>query len=242
MQNHSTAFAEIVNRRRSCRLFDTEFTLPEGVVKSCLEKAILSPNSSNMQLWEFYRIKSKAAKKEVARICLGQKGGASASEIVIFVARADLWKKRQQVHLKNLANIFGNSESKTAKKAFHYYEKLMPLFYDNSFPFFKDIFKKFYIWNITRKKPFVQDLYSKHIPVVVHKSVALAAQTFMLAISAEGFDSVPMEGFDSKLLKKFLNLPKGAEITMAVAVGKGKKEGIQGERFRIAYEEVVFEI
>ena len=39
----------------------------------------------------------------------------------------------------------------------------------------------------------------------MHKSVGLAAQTFMLSIAAEGYDSCPMEGFDSKKLKSFLS-------------------------------------
>ena len=242
MQNYSSAFAEIVTRRRACRLFDTEITIPNEVIKSCLEKAILSPNSSNMQLWEFYRIKTAEMKKEVARICLNQGGARTASEIIIFVARPDLWKKRQAVHLKKLEEVYGAADNKGAKKAFQYYNEMMPLFYDNRFPFFKDIFKRIYLWNRTRKKPFVRDILSKQIPIVVHKSVALAAQTFMLAISAEGFDSLPMEGFDSIPLKKLLNLPKEAQITMAIGVGKGKKEGIHGDRFRIPYEEVVFEV
>ena len=76
--------------------------------------------------------------------------------------------------------------------------------------------------------------------VIVHKSCALAAQTFMLSISAEGFDSCPLEGFDSKEVKKLLNLPTGAEINMVVAVGKGTEEGIYNERLRVPFEEVVF--
>lgn len=242
MKNHSAVFAEIVNHRRSYRLFDTDFEFPEGVIKNCLEKAILAPNSSNMQLWEFYRIRSKEVKKEVARICLNQGGARTASEIIIFVARADLWKERQAIHVNRLKEFYKDGEGKGAKKAFYYYEKMMPLFYDSSFPFFKDIFKKVFIWNKTRKRPFVRDILSKQIPIVVHKSVALAAQNFMMAIAAEGFDSLPMEGFDSKPLKKILNLPKGAQITMAIGVGKGIKEGLHGERFRLPYEEVVFEI
>lgn len=87
----------------------------------------------------------------------------------------------------------------------------------------------------------MQDVYSKFIPVVVQKSTALAAQTFMLSIAAEGYDSLPMEGLDSKRMKKFLQLPNGAQINMAIAVGKGLKEGIKGERFRLPYDAVVFE-
>jgi nitroreductase len=76
--------------------------------------------------------------------------------------------------------------------------------------------------------------------VSVHKSCALAAQTFMLSIAAEGFESCPMEGFDKLRVRKALNLPRGAEINMIISVGKGTEAGIWGQRFRIPYEEVVF--
>jgi nitroreductase len=78
--------------------------------------------------------------------------------------------------------------------------------------------------------------------IVVHKSAALACQTFMLSMKAEGFDSCPMEGFDSIRVKEFLKLPKGAEICMIISVGTAKPQGIYGRRVRIPKEEVIFEL
>jgi len=75
--------------------------------------------------------------------------------------------------------------------------------------------------------------------IVVHKSCALAAQTFMLSIAAEGFETCPMEGFDQVRARKALGLPRGAEISMIISVGKGTEKGIWGERLRIPYDEVV---
>lgn len=244
MKNHSEIFEQIVEKRRSYREFDSEFTIPDEVVRKSLERAIKAPNSSNMQLWEFYRIKSKKALAEVAKICLNQSGAKSASEIVVFVARPDLWKERQKAHLKRLEQsptkdvrnkLFNNSE-------YSYYKDVMSMFYDSSSPCLRDFFKRIYVWNKRRKGPFMTDIYSKHIPIVVQKSTALAAQTFMLSISAEGFDSLPMEGLDAISMKKFLKLPNNAHINMAVAIGKGKPEGVRGDRYRLPYEEVVFDI
>jgi len=244
MKKHADIFNEIVNNRRSYRLFDTEFLLPKEVVQRSLERAIKSPNSSNMQLWEFYRVKSKQAVEEVAKICLDQRGAKTASEIVVFVARPDLWKKRQKFHLeridKSQINI-DNTRLFTSSER-NYYQKLMPIFYNTSFSFIKDIYKSVFVWFKSINKPFIQDVYSKFIPLVVHKSTALAAQTFMLSITAEGYASVPMEGLDSKRMKKFLKLPKGAQINMAIAVGRGMDEGLRGERIRLPYNEVVFDV
>jgi len=242
--SNSEIFDTIVERRRSYREFDTAFHLPEDVVRKSLKRAIKAPNSSNMQLWEFYRIKSKKSREKAAEICLGQTGAQTASEIVVFVARPDLWKERQKVHLKRLEKsptkdvrnkLDNNSE-------FSYYNDVMRMFYDSSFSLFRDFFKKIYVWNKRRKGPFMTDIYSNHIPIVAQKSAGLAAQTFMLSISAEGYDSLPMEGLDAKRMKQFLKLPKTALINMAIAVGKGNPEGLRGERFRLAYDEVVFDI
>jgi nitroreductase len=90
------------------------------------------------------------------------------------------------------------------------------------------------------RKPFMRLSGKADQRITVHKSCALAAQTFMLSISAEGFESCPMEGFDQKRVKKALNLPRGAEINMIISVGKGTEEGIWGPRFRVPYDEVVF--
>ena len=47
---------EVLNYRRSVRVFDREKQLDPEKVKHCLELATLAPNSSNMQLWELYQV------------------------------------------------------------------------------------------------------------------------------------------------------------------------------------------
>jgi nitroreductase len=89
-------------------------------------------------------------------------------------------------------------------------------------------------------KPFMRMNGKADQRVVAHKSCALAAQTFMLSITAEGYDTCPMEGTDTIRIRKLLNLPYGAEINMVVAVGKGTADGIYNERMRLPFEEVVY--
>ena len=68
------------------------------------------------------------------------------------------------------------------------------------------------------------------------------SQNFMMSMAAQGYDTCPMEGFDSKKLKQILNLPAAAEINMVISCGIRKPDGIYGERFRIPFEEVYFEL
>jgi nitroreductase len=43
------------------------------IVKRCTEQAVLAPNSSNIQLWEFYQITSKALITKIAPLFLTAK-------------------------------------------------------------------------------------------------------------------------------------------------------------------------
>jgi nitroreductase len=77
---------------------------------------------------------------------------------------------------------------------------------------------------------------------VGHKSTALAAQNFMVSMAAQGYDTCPMEGFDSKRIKRTLNLPSAAQISMVIGCGIRKPEGVYGKRFRIPFDQVYREL
>ena len=90
------------------------------------------------------------------------------------------------------------------------------------------------------KKVTYREVKAGDLRVVGHKSCALAAQTFMLSMSAIGYDTCPMEGFDSVRLKSLLKLPKDAEISMVIGCGIRQKDGVYGNRFRIPFNEIYF--
>jgi len=74
--------------------------------------------------------------------------------------------------------------------------------------------------------------------VITHKSVALAAENFMLSMAEYGYDTCPMEGSDTNRVKKILKLPRKAEITMIIGCGIRAENGIYSERFRVPFEDV----
>jgi nitroreductase len=237
---YAKEFQAIIEHRRSNRTFDPAIDVPEEVIKHSLERAILSPNSSNMQLWEFYWIHSEEEKKKFIPLCLNQSAAKTAKEMVVFVTRKDLWKKRAQWNMDRIRETTTGEPTKLEKGGLDYYGKVMPLLYRNDIFGFLTFIRRAICFFAGIRKPFMRFGGKADQRVTVHKSCALAAQTFMLSIAAEGFESCPMEGFDQKRVKKALNLPRGAEINMIISVGKGTQEGIWGPRFRVPYEEVVF--
>jgi nitroreductase len=71
------------------------------------------------------------------------------------------------------------------------------------------------------------------LQMVSIKSVALACENFMLAISAQGFSSCPMEGIDECRVKRLLKLALGTRVAMVIAVGEGDGErGTWGPQVR----------
>ncbi len=74
------------------------------------------------------------------------------------------------------------------------------------------------------------------------KSAALAAENFMLALRAHGFDSCPMEGFDAVRVRKLLKLPTDAEIVMVVGAGERAPDGVYYPQMRFERERFVFEV
>ena len=193
-----------------------------------------------MQLWEFYWIHSEAEKERYFEFCLHQSAARTAQELIVFVTRQDHWKKRAAWNKNNVVNSIGDTPpNKMQARGLKYYGQLMPLVYRNDLLGLSTLLRRTICFFAGLRKPFMRLGGKADQRVMVHKSCALAAQTFMLSIAAEGFDTCPMEGFDQKRVKRALQLPRGAEINMIIAVGKGTPDGIYGERLRVPYQEVV---
>jgi nitroreductase len=232
---------EIINYRRSVRHYKDE-PLNSDKVKHCIELATLAPNSSNMQLWEFYHVIDTTILKKLSVACLNQGAATTAQQMVVFVTRQDLYRKRAAKMLGlETQNILKNSpEVKQAKRIKTwklYYGKVMPFLYMSFFGFL-GIVRKIFVNIIGLFRPIVYQVSENDMRVVVHKTCALAAQTFMLAMANENYDTCPMEGFDSKKVKGILKLPYGADINMVVSCGIRDENGVWGDRMRVPFDEV----
>ncbi|WP_010506330.1 nitroreductase family protein [Komagataeibacter europaeus] len=56
------------------------------------------------------------------------------------------------------------------------------------------------------------------------RSAGLAAQTLMLAATAMGYQSCPMDGFDYDAVGRLINLPADHVVAMFVVIGKGTEQ------------------
>ncbi len=236
------SLADILHHRRAVRHFSTQ-PLNSDQVRACLKLAQLAPSSSNMQLYRFEHITDKTLLAQLAEACLNQRAAVTAQQMVVFVVRQDLHRQRAQaVAAFERDNIRRHSppdkQAGRLKKSAAYYSKLMPFLYARAFGLL-GVLRKLIAHSIGLTRPITVNVSEADLRIVAHKSCGLAAQTFMLAMAEQGCDTCPIEGLDSRMVKRLLKLPRGAEINMIVACGiRETDKGIWGERFRLPFEDV----
>ncbi|MBC8047065.1 MAG: nitroreductase family protein [Fimbriimonadaceae bacterium] len=246
MIDSAQLFDAIVRERRSVRIYDQENDFDGDIVQRSLERAVLAPNSSNMQLWEFYRIIDPIKRNQIAKYCMNQNAARTARELVVVVVRKDKWRERAKFmfnyHKKRIGNKTKTEYTKRDKRNLNYFGKLMPMYYFSDWFGIWAWIRKILVFSASFFRPVIWQVGNSDLRVVSHKSAALAAQTFMLSMHAEGYHTCPMEGFDSWKVRRCMQLPYAAEINMIIACGKGKPEGIYTERIRVDNKEIIFSI
>jgi len=232
------AFRKVVENRRSVRVYDGS-PVPEAIIRDCLELALLAPNSSNLQPWEFYWVRSPDKKVKLVELCFSQNAARTAAELIVAVARID----NIHLHRKQMLKVMDAKGLPIPKALKDYYGKLVPLVYAKG-PF--SILAPFK-WAVLTLAGFFQivprePLGKGGLQLWAAKSTALACENLMLAFSSHGYDTCPMEGLDSKRVKQLLSLPSSAVIVMGISVGKRKAEGIYGPRIRFPSSQFIKEI
>ena len=234
--------SEAIEYRRSVRKY-LDTGLDEEKVKNCIRNATLAPNSSNMQLWEFYHVTDNETLKKLSKACFDQNAAKTAVNMVVFVARRDKWRERAKYNLDFLEDMFDKQEKegmdveRRRKVSRRYYKKLMPTIYTD-FLGIVGYYKKILSFFIGLFRPIYREVLFSDLRVVTHKSVALAAENFMLSMAEIGYDTCPMEGSDTTRVKKILKLPSKAEITMIIGCGVRAENGVYTERFRVPFDDV----
>lgn len=75
--------------------------------------------------------------------------------------------------------------------------------------------------------------------VWVNRHTMIALTTLMIAAEAYGFDTAPMEGFDSEAVKREFAVPDEAEVVALLAIGR-MKEPDKAYPGRFGLEEIAF--
>lgn len=226
-------FRKVVRSRRSVRRF-TDEPIPDAVLEDCLELATLAPNSSNLQPWEFYVVRTPSLRQKLAKACLGQNAARTAPVLITIVARTNTWRD----HARKALDLW--PEQRLPAIVDSYYRKVAPIHYNQGPLGLFGLAKKAAGLVVGLSRPVPRGPYSRNeMKLWATKSTALAAENLMLALRAHGFDSCPMEGFDECRVRKLLKLPRDGLVVMVLAAGRRADNGIYNAQYRIDRSELV---
>ena len=234
-------FDKIVRIRRSVRRYK-KTDINDDDVKDSILHASLAPNSSNLQLWEFYHVTSEKLMNRISEACFNQPAARTANQFVVIVTRKDLWNKRRIFNINTIKNKTLNASDKSLKNrdlALKYYKYLIPTIYKEFFGLL-GYFRYINAMIIGLFRPIYRQVTNSDMRVVAHKSSALAAQNFMLSMTSKGYDTCPMEGFDSLRVKRILSLPYSSEINMVISCGIRDDDGVYGKQIRVPFDDIYF--
>ncbi|MCK5860829.1 nitroreductase family protein [Abyssibacter sp.] len=233
------ALRSAVTTRRSIRQF-TEEPIPEDVLQDCLDMALLAPNSSNLQMWNFYRVTTPDKRAQLVKACMSQKAAKTAAELIVCTGHTRNWRR----HAKEiLVQWPGGNPPKVVQQ---YYGGLAQFMY-GTVPL--DM-----LGLGARAKKTVRDAIGLVRPMMrtpntgtdmqlwAAKSVALACENLMLALRAYDFDSCPMEGFDEDRVRRICGYGRHEFTVMVIAAGRRHEKGIYHEQIRFDRTRFVHEI
>ena len=227
---------EAIKKRRSVRKY-TEKKVPPEVIRNALELALLAPNSSNGQTWNFYWVKSTDKKPKLIKACLNQSAARTAGELVVVVASPESWQRSHKELVTFIESV------NAPKPVVFYYQKLFPSMYRWGFLNSLGLLKNLLFFTTGFFRPIMRGPGTlRDIQEVCIKSAALAAENFVLVITAQGFASCMMEGFDEPRVKKLLGLKYSDRVVMVISVGEEADRGTWGPRFRISSDKVIHEV
>lgn len=231
------AFRQVVESRRSVRRF-TNTPIPNAVLDDCLRLAMLAPNYSNLQPWEFYVIDSVDKRNRAVKNCMNQNAAKTAARLIAVVARTDTWHDHAQQVLREYP------DTPVPKKVKNYYTKIIAMDFVRGPMNAISVAK----WGATKtirklKGPIKSPYYTfDDVKNWATNNTALAAENLMLALRAYGFDSCPMGGFDEPAMKRLLNLSDDHHIVMMVGAGERADDGIYDTQFRFNQAQFVHHV
>ncbi len=229
-------FRAVVEGRRSVRQFEPG-EVPQEVLDYCLDMALLAPNSSNLQPWEFVVVRQPPHLAELAEACLNQNAAKTAPLMIVQLAHTNNWRQ----HANQLLAEW--PQDKIPSVVNKYYKQLVPLHFTTGPLDTLGLVKAVSQRVVSQFRPLPRFHESQaDLRVWAAKSCALACENLMLAARAQGYDSCPMEGFDEARVKKLVRAADDTFVVMVIALGKRTAEGVYYPRQRFAKNQMVREL
>lgn len=232
-QDDWSVFRAINERRRAIREFDGR-ELEEDDVRAILGEALLAPSSGNLQGYTLHWVRDPHKKAALAAACNGQRAAATASALVVMVVRVrtafDVLEKMEayieHARLEPRSKDYHRGHVRKFRRILRYAPFALWAPFKAMLDWVFPIFTLLPVGSVSARHWFA-------------RNGLLAAQTLLLAASARGIDSCPMEGFQARRVAKLLELPRDAVIPVVIALGRRAPSARVEPRWRRSLDDVL---
>jgi nitroreductase len=213
---------QLVRSRRAIRHFRPD-PLPDGLLLRLLDLARWAPSGYNLQPAHFVIVTDPDRKAALHGACMSQRQILEAPAIVVFVGDRRVYQTNFEPMLQ---------AERDAGTLSPQYESLLRQFVPLAFeqgPLGVGWLWKALIAPLGRFFAPIPSIPAVWKEVWLTKQVALAAMNFMLAATAAGLATVPMEGFDAVRVRRALDIPRWGCVVLVVPLGYASEESPSGK-------------
>lgn len=220
------AFERLVRERRAVRHFKPD-ALPEGLLDRLLDAAHWAPSGYNLQPTHFAVVTEPELRERLLPSCMGQKQICEAPAVVVFLGDRDVINNNFEkvIQAEKDAGVINERYEQMLRK-------MVPLAFEKGPLRAHWLWKKFLLPMVRLVRP-VPRLPAVEEEYWLTKQVMLSAMVFMLAATAAGLSTVPMEGFDETKVKKILKIPRRFVAPLIMPVGYAVDEQLKKTRLPI---------
>lgn len=97
----ASTLVKLMNDRKSVRIYDDSYVIPQEVLTQLLSDATSAPSSSNLQPWRFMVFANKASQKELRTIAFNQEQVETASAVIAIIGNRDMHKRVERIQHQN---------------------------------------------------------------------------------------------------------------------------------------------
>ncbi len=233
-QTRWETFKEINHTRRAIRDFDG-LPIDDHLIEEALHEAMMAPSSGNLQPYRFLWVKNPGLKATVAQACNDQRAAKSATTLIVLVTEHNLGLETLILFTKALAKdqtitdktrTYHQMQTKKLQQQLRW----LPLM----------------LWSPLKALAAALVPTLHLFPLgpsgVSHwaaRNSIYAAQNLLLALTAQGLDSCPMEGFNALKVVKLLGIKRTMTIPVVIAVGRRAPDAVVDPQWRRSFEQAV---
>ncbi len=205
-------FETLVLTRRAIRHFKPD-PIPDELLKRLLDIAHWAPSGYNLQPTHFVVVTDPQIRKELRVACMNQIQVEEAPATVVFTGD-------RRVVENNLDRVI--QQELEAGSISPKYEKAMRRFIPQAFN--QGPLGIHWLWKVvsppfSRMRRPIPSFPAVQKRFWLAKQVMLSSMVFMLAATAAGLATAPMEGFDEVYVKRILGIPSSHIVPIVIPVG-----------------------